>query len=109
MPGRVMNGVQYTLRTLHAAENDLIVQLLRLAETHQVEHEIHHVARDLAAWSRQHVALVAARAERYELDLEHDADHRTGSALIFGRRCPTLIGRRPEPGLLLLDDLREST
>ncbi len=102
-----MNGVQYTLRTLHAAENDLIVQLLRLAETHRVEHEIHHVARDLAAWSRQHVALVAARAEHYELDLEHDADQSNGVGTHLRQAMSTMIGRRPEPGLLLLEDLRE--
>jgi hypothetical protein len=102
-----MNGVQYALRTLHEAENDLVVQLLRLAETHRVEHEIHHVARDLAAWSREHVALLAARAAQHDLDLDQEADDSSGVGTHLRQAMSTMIGRRPEPGLLLLEDLRE--
>jgi hypothetical protein len=102
-----MNGVQYALRTLHEAENDLVVQLLRVAETHRVEHEIHHIARDLAAWSRKHVALLADRAAQYDLDLDHDADHSSGVGTHVRQALSTMMGRRPEPGLLLLEDLRE--
>ncbi|MEU6356947.1 hypothetical protein ABZ896_47905 [Streptomyces sp. NPDC047072] len=50
---------------LYDGERRLAQQLLAVAERHAEEHEVHHVARDLAAWSREHAErLVAAAAER---------------------------------------------
>lgn len=101
-----MNGIHYALRSLHHGENDIVTQLLRIAETHRVEHEIHHVARDLASWSSEHVALLAEHAARHDLDLRDQADIPGPVGTHLRQAMSTLLGRRPEPGLLLLDDLR---
>ena len=60
-----MNGITLTLRTLHRGERRLAHDLLTAAERHRTEHEVHHVATDLARWSREHVRRLAeAAAER---------------------------------------------
>ena len=43
------------LRELHRSETSLTADLLKVADRHKVDHEIYHVARDLARWSQQHV------------------------------------------------------
>src|SRR4051794_290390 len=102
-----MNGLHYALRRLYDGENDIHQQLLQLAEQHHSEHEIHHVARDLAVWSADHVQLLAEYAQKLELHLDDDAatPNRAGQAVRAA--ISTMWGRRPEPGLLLLHDLRE--
>jgi hypothetical protein len=102
-----MNGIGYALRRIHHGENEMHLQLLRIAEREHAEHEIHHVARDLAAWSEEHVRELAAQAERFEVDLSGDAD--TPSAVLERLRAAasTLAGRRAQAGLLLLHDLRD--
>ncbi len=44
-----MNGIALILRTLHDGEQHLSDDLLTVAERHRTEHEVHHVATDLAA------------------------------------------------------------
>jgi hypothetical protein len=99
-------GLHYALRRIHSGENTLAEQLLEVAARHRTEHEVYHVARDLAAWSADHVAQVADLAAEHDLDLDADPDapswvNRLREAL------SSTIGRRPEPGLLLIEDLRE--
>ncbi|MGX1089579.1 anaerobic selenocysteine-containing dehydrogenase [Streptomyces albogriseolus] len=55
-----MNGIGITLRALHDGERDLETDLLAVAERHRTEHEVHHVATDVARWSREHAARLAA-------------------------------------------------
>ena len=43
------------LRELHRSERSLAADLLKVADRHKIDHEIYHVARDLARWSQQHV------------------------------------------------------
>lgn len=43
-----------------------------MADRHLAEHEIHHVAHDLAGWSRQHVHDLAVTGRRYDERL-HDS------------------------------------
>jgi hypothetical protein len=101
-----MNGVQYALRRVHHGENEAVKDLMRLAERHRVEHEVHHVCRDLASWSKEHVTLLARHAADYDLDLDDDADAPDGAASHLREVVATALGRRSEPGLLLLEDLR---
>ncbi|MFC7876628.1 hypothetical protein [Isoptericola sp. NPDC057391] len=54
------------LRGLERSERGLARGLDRLAERHRAEHEVCHVGRDLAAWSRAHARDVAVAAGRYE-------------------------------------------
>ncbi|MEU1573272.1 hypothetical protein ABZ519_19275 [Streptomyces collinus] len=103
-----MNGITLTLRVLHHGEKHLVRHLTAVAERHRTEHEIHHVALDLAAWSREHVQRLSDTAGRYGLDLGGSA----GTALphllsTLREKASDAVAHRPEPGLLLLRDLRE--
>ncbi len=94
------------LRELHRSENSLARDLLRVADRHEAEAEIHHVARDLAEWSRRHVVRLAAAAAAYDVRLSADAPTSSGVLAPLRRTISELARRRDETGLLLLADLR---
>jgi hypothetical protein len=98
------------LRELHRSENSLAADLLKVADRHKVDHEIYHVARDLARWSEQHVHELAEIGQRYGLKLNDDppeeAQEDSGLLATLRNKASELVGHRPEPGLLLLADLR---
>jgi hypothetical protein len=94
------------LRELHRTENSLTADLLKVADRHKVDHEIYHVARDLARWSQQHVHELAEIGQRYGLNLKDDPHEDSGLLATVRSKASELVGRRPEPGLLLLADLR---
>jgi hypothetical protein len=96
-----------SIQELHRSENDLHAHLLRMAERHAVEHEIHHVAGDLAGWSREHLRELAAAGRRFGLNLDGDPEPSHGLLDSMREKLSEAAGRRPEPGLLLLADLRE--
>ncbi|MEU5766957.1 hypothetical protein ABZ782_13635 [Streptomyces asoensis] len=128
-----MNGNTLVLRALHRGENRLAGQLITVAQRHRTEHEVFHVATDLARWSREHVGLLAEAAKDQGTDLDelpHEADRAPdpsegsggcdpsegpkgsdgsdGGVLATVReKAAEIMGRRPEPGLLLLRDLRD--
>lgn len=93
------------LRELHRAERSLARDLLVVADRHHAEHEIHHVARDLAAWSREHVHGLAVAGGRYGLGLDDDPPS-SGLLAPVRAKLSELAAHRGEPGLLLLADLR---
>ncbi|MER7702527.1 hypothetical protein ABTX81_06490 [Kitasatospora sp. NPDC097605] len=102
-----MNGVAITLRALYDGERRLEHDLLAAAERHRADHEVHHVATDVARWSHEHARRLAHAAPRYGLDLpgaEDDAAPGRWEAL--WERTAEALGRRPGSGLLLLHDLR---
>jgi len=98
--------VDWLLHALHGAENDVAADLAALGERHRTEHEIWHVTRDLAEWSREHVRLLADHAGRRGLSLDQDADGSSPLSTVR-EKVAELVGRRPEAGLLLLRDLRQ--
>ncbi|MFF1556418.1 hypothetical protein [Streptomyces sp. NPDC058279] len=104
-----MNGTTLTLRTLHHGERHLEKELLAAAERHRAEHEVHHIARDLARWSHEHAARLSEAARHYSLDLDAPPDHPDsgGPLTALRERAAEALGRRPEPGLLLLHDLKD--
>ncbi|GAA2283098.1 hypothetical protein GCM10010145_64960 [Streptomyces ruber] len=103
-----MNGVTLTLRVLHHGEKHLAGRLTSVAERHRTEHEVHHVALDLADWSRAHVQCLADTADRYGLDLGPSSTAPLPHLLSTLReKASEAVVHRPEPGLLLLRDLRE--
>jgi hypothetical protein len=87
------------LRELHRAEHDLARELLRLAERHPGDHEIHHLARDLAGFSRRHAHTVEDLADRYRARLGPPEE---------GPREPAgdLLDGQGDPSLQRLHDLR---
>lgn len=94
------------LRELHRSEKSLVRDLLQVSDRHKAEHEVHHVARDLAEWSRQHVHELAVAGRRYGLRLDDDPARSSGPLGHLRTAVSELAGRRAAPGLLLLADLR---
>ncbi|MFF0204532.1 hypothetical protein [Streptomyces sp. NPDC005017] len=101
-----MNGISLTLRALHQGETHLARQLTTVAERHRTDHEVHHVAIDLAGWSREHVRRLAQAARSHGLDLDDSAAD-AGPTLLstLRQKAAEAVGRRHEPGLPLLRDL----
>ncbi len=117
-----MNGINLTLRALHHGEKRFAGHLVTVAERHRTEHEIFYVATDLARWSREHVQRLADTGHHYGLDLgkapgtsgtahtsgtSGTSDTGTSVLAVLREKAAEAMGRRPEPGLLLLRDLRE--
>lgn len=101
-----MNAIGNVLSELHHGETRLADELLATGERHRTEHEIYHVAHDVERWSREHLHRLAGIGPRYGQDLPgspRDPDHLLGG---LRDRAAEIVGRRPEPGLLVLRDLR---
>lgn len=91
---------------LHRSENDLAGALLNLADQQKVDHEIFYVARDIAAWSQQHVRRLAEVGRDYDLELDPQPEDEGTIVSRLKQKGSELTGRFHEPGLLLLADLR---
>lgn len=90
----------------HRDENDLAHELLRVSERHKADHEIHHVARDLARWSQRHVHTLADIGERFGARLDPGPVDELRTAERLRNKTSELVGRKPQVALLLRD-LRE--
>ncbi|WP_127126759.1 hypothetical protein [Georgenia sp. SYP-B2076] len=95
------------LEQLLGDENDLAHHLLRASDRHKVDHDIFYLARDLAGWSRRHVAELAAAGTRYGVDLDPEPRAEPPLARVVREKAGELTGRRGEPALLLLRDVRD--
>jgi hypothetical protein len=93
------------LRELHRSEVRLARLLEAIAARHHNDHGIHHVAGDLAQWSREHVALIADIGKSYGVRLRAQP-RTTPLAESVQEWVSDRLGRRPEPAMLLLADLR---
>lgn len=60
------------LAAVHESEATLYQDLLALSQRYANEHEIHHVAKDVAQWSRNHIKDIAAIATDYGQVLDSD-------------------------------------
>jgi hypothetical protein len=98
-----VNGTDLALRALHRAECRLADDLVALADRHRAEHEVHHVATDLARWSREHARRLAGAAGS-EGPPGDPADRLFAPVAASG---PQETDRHPAPGLVLLRDLRD--
>lgn len=97
--------VALLLRVLHDAEHDLAAELRRLGERHRTEHEVYHLTRDLAAWSQEHVRLIAETGGRLGVQLDEEPTE-SGPLSRVREKAAELLGHQQELGLLLLRDLR---
>ncbi|HVW41180.1 MAG TPA: hypothetical protein VHC18_07505 [Amycolatopsis sp.] len=86
------------IRELHRSELMLARRLLEVSERHRAEHEVHHVAADLAGWSCEHVRALAEAGHRYSLSLDDSLDGAFDAGV--------LSERGGDVGLQLLGDLR---
>ena len=101
-----MSKLPLVLRELHRSETQLGRDLLAVSDRHKADHEIHHVARDLARWSQIHVRRIAELGADYGTKLNPQPRWGAGPLSTLKQRAGTALGRRPEAGLLLLADLR---
>ncbi|MFH9613489.1 hypothetical protein ACH4MM_06985 [Streptomyces pratensis] len=104
-----MNGIQLVLSILHRGEQHMAKELAVVADRHRTDHEIHHVATDIAAWSREHVQRLAEASSRHG-GAESDSPHNGLSAGLLRKPQAGLSeqgGPRSDPPLLLLDDLHD--
>ena len=101
-----MSKLALVLRELHRAETSLARDLLALADRHRVDHEVFHVARDIAGWSQIHVRKLAEVGAGYGAKLNPSPRWQIPAVGVLSRRVSTALARRPETGLVLLADLR---
>ena len=102
--------IDAALREAHDAETDLAAELLRVRDRHEADHDVFHVTRTLRTWSERHVQRLAEQAARYDLDLRAEAvedQQDRGLVARLREKGSELACRRPEPGVLLLRDLRD--
>ena len=98
--------VGLAIEELHRAENDLAAALLHLSDRHKADHEIFHVARDIARWSQEHVRELARVGKDYGVDLDPEPEDDPTLLAKVRQKGAELVGRRHDPALLLLADLR---
>lgn len=91
------------IRELQYSERGLARELAAVAARHAAEHEIYHTAQDLAGWSRGHLRELNALAPHFGAPTGRE---RATWAWNPRGRARALGGRRADPGLLLLRDLR---
>lgn len=101
------DGLAIAVAGLHRAEGRLVHAFLDVRERHAVEHEIHHVAQDLAGWSREHVRRLAEAGRDHGLDLAPEAGREHAWAAALKQAAAEIVGRRRAPAVMLLADLRE--
>lgn len=94
------------IEELHRSEDHLARALLAMSDRHKADHEVFHVARVIAAWSQDHVVQLARIGHDHGLDLSEEPADDPGLLAGVRQWGAELIGRRPEPGVLLLADLR---
>ncbi|RBY93587.1 hypothetical protein DQ237_17555 [Blastococcus sp. TF02-8] len=94
------------IEELHRSENHLARVLLAVSDRHKADHEVFYVARDIAGWSQRHVQELARIGADFGVDLDPEPEGEPGILEKVQQATSDLLGRRPEPGLLLLADLR---
>ncbi|MBT2366006.1 hypothetical protein J7E88_11980 [Streptomyces sp. ISL-10] len=95
------------LRDLHHDENALAHHLMVVSERHRADHEVYHLARDLAGWSHQHVRALAEAGPAYGADLDAVAKGEISAVAKMRERASELAGRHGQGELALLRDLRK--
>jgi hypothetical protein len=98
------------LRDVTDAEEQLGHRLNVLGERHKADHDVYHLTAILQRIVAENLAGLAPHAARYDVEVDADAvqpEHGAGLLDKAREKTSELVGRRPEPGLLLVRDLRE--
>jgi hypothetical protein len=101
-----MSKLRLVLRELHRSETSLARDLLAVADRHRADHEIFHVARDVAGWSQEHVRRLAEAGRDHGVRLNPQPRWELPGVGGLARKAGGALARRPASGLLLLADLR---
>lgn len=94
------------IEELHRSENHLAGALLAMSDRHKADHEVFHVARDLARWSQDHVRALAEAGSDFGVELDPQPEGDPGILEKVRQSASDLLGRSSLPGVLLLADLR---
>jgi hypothetical protein len=85
------------IEQLADSEQELADELMEVSERHPADQDVFHLTKTLAKIEQGHIDALAPHAERYDAELEPPAGEPSGAR-------PS--GRRSEPALILLRDLR---
>jgi hypothetical protein len=89
------------------SERELADELAAAGERHKTDHDVFHLTRTLAGLERKNLEALASHAHRYETEIDvNGGKDRPEVVKAAMEKGAELLGRRPEPGLLLLRDLR---
>lgn len=102
--------LELAIRDVRDAETRLGEELNALGERHKTDHDVFHLTETLQRIVHANLERLAPHGERYAIGVDPDeAQEKHGSGLLEKARekMSELIGRRPEPGLLLVRDLRK--
>ncbi len=91
------------------AEYALGRELNALGERHKADHDVFHLSQTLQRIARANLERLAVQAERHGVEIDPSGvseEHGAGLLEHAREKSSELVGRRPEPGLLLLRDLR---
>jgi hypothetical protein len=96
------------IRDLRDAEEALAKELHAVGERHQTDHDVYHLTSMLVRLVHANLERLAPNAERYGITINADdaSEHAPTLVKKAQEKTSELIGRRPEPGLLLIEDLR---
>lgn len=97
--------IKLVIRELYRSERRVAHRLNVIAARHRSDQEIHHLAHDLAQWSQNHLHELATRGHSYGLRLAVDPQTSARTAALQ-QFVSGVLRKRPEPGILLLADLR---
>lgn len=100
------NKVGLVIAELHRSEDDLAGALINISDLAKTDHEIFHVARDIARWSQEHVRRLAEVGRDYGVDLDPDPEDESTLLARLKQKGSELAGRRPEPSVMVLAGLR---
>lgn len=104
-----MNKVGILLAELHDAETSLAAEWRAVGERNAAEHDVYYHGGMLATQCDKHAEAVRAIGQRFEKNLSGPSGPQVPHNVMAGirRKTSELLGHRPEPGLLLLRDLRQ--
>ncbi len=97
--------LKLAIRELHRSERKLAHELNVVAMRHRSDQDICHLAQDWAGWSKRHLTELAELGRQYGLRLSPDPRTRALTGLVQSGMSG-MLRHRPEPGLLLVADLR---
>jgi len=101
--------IGWAIEQLAEAERHLASELRATGARHKADHDVFHLTETLQRIAHANLERLEPHGERYGVDVDPaDAPTEHGSGLLEKARekSAELIGRRPEPGLLLVRDLR---
>lgn len=93
-------GLRAALQRIWQGEHRLDAHLRTIAGRHAAEHEVHHVALDLARWSADNAAQIAALADHLQPAPEQNTCQKPEPLVLSGPWAAA-----EAPGLRLLEDL----